>query len=792
MAARLPLATLAAVLAALASQSSAQFITSEINPVRSALHPTDNNAGSGGRVTGLAADRNKPDVYYAATEWGGLYKSNDRGLNWDRLDGHLPTATWDVAVNPIDTTIVIATSMYDGRRTSLAGISRSTDGGVTWSRSPTVNPPPGSCANGTAATELSGYRIAFDPNNAARVFVATNCGIAASTNVGATWTYVNPRPAGPAQRYYSVIVHGPKGIIDVCGDVGHLRSVDGGVTWSTARANGIPLPGGVCSLAASPHEPDVLFAVSGTQIFETADGGGTWNQTYANPAPQGRVPFVATNWTGPDTFDLWFGDVQLYRTGCQRPAGGVGPRCPASTTWTNVIAGAHWDSGAIVFDPRPPTTPTRQPACPVLFGSDGGVYRNTLAQNPTCQTPQWDQPQRTPRSLWLWNLSGTDRVGGGNEDVHMLAQDNGAMGTQTGAAVIPAWNHTECCDGFSSGTSPNEVVYAHGAYLAPPAIRLIRRAGGMAAGGLLSVANQPPGGIVAFNYGRSIATDGANGYVVLTGTGLHRTANVNAPNVVWNRLGNLPATQACSVTTSIGATRASFFVQSGTCDGRGFDRVFRFDGLATTGTWTEIAAPNIGVFGSRFGQFAVDPTNPERYIASVVSGNVVQIWQTRNGGANWTRNAALEQLMTGGGQFVMRTTLGPRGFLPSETGYAQPTFFAISPLDPRTIVAGSYDAGVFLSGDGGTTWRVVTDNSGGAANPVIPRIRAAHFEWDTAMANLYLGTQGRGGWRIGYEPGGLGRCALDCRNDRDTCLNAAGAKPPLCTAGYRACLRRCQ
>jgi hypothetical protein len=41
-------------------------------------------------------------VMYAATEFGGLYKSVNGGDTWQHLDGHRPVATWDVKVNPAD------------------------------------------------------------------------------------------------------------------------------------------------------------------------------------------------------------------------------------------------------------------------------------------------------------------------------------------------------------------------------------------------------------------------------------------------------------------------------------------------------------------------------------------------------------------------------------------------------------------------------------------------------------------------------------------------------------------
>ena len=77
-----------------------QVSFTDINPNQSTLHPTDPDGASGGRVNGLASVERDPNTFYAATEWGGIYKSADRGRTWARLDGHLPVVTWDVEVLP--------------------------------------------------------------------------------------------------------------------------------------------------------------------------------------------------------------------------------------------------------------------------------------------------------------------------------------------------------------------------------------------------------------------------------------------------------------------------------------------------------------------------------------------------------------------------------------------------------------------------------------------------------------------------------------------------------------------
>ena len=59
----------------------------DINPSSSTLASSDADGASGGRVNGLA--RADATTFYAASEWGGLYKSSDTGNTWSRLDAHL-------------------------------------------------------------------------------------------------------------------------------------------------------------------------------------------------------------------------------------------------------------------------------------------------------------------------------------------------------------------------------------------------------------------------------------------------------------------------------------------------------------------------------------------------------------------------------------------------------------------------------------------------------------------------------------------------------------------------------
>ena len=103
-------------LAAQVASAQLSVAIKDISPDRS--NSPDADAASGGRVNKLGADRSTPGRVYAASEFGGLFRSTDNGLTWAHLDGHVPTVTWDVKVDPTNSNRVYATSFYDGRTNS--------------------------------------------------------------------------------------------------------------------------------------------------------------------------------------------------------------------------------------------------------------------------------------------------------------------------------------------------------------------------------------------------------------------------------------------------------------------------------------------------------------------------------------------------------------------------------------------------------------------------------------------------------------------------------------------------
>ena len=731
-----------ALLLAGSAPSYGQITITEINPDQSTLDASDPDGATGGRVNGLASVAGNNRIFYAASEWGGIYRSTDAGRSWGRLNNHLPTATWDIEVNPANANRLYATSFYDGRVNSLAGINVSTDGGNTWTHPTTATPPVGFCAGAARRDEPLAFGISVNPANPQNVFIGTNCGLAISNNGGTSWQYVDPTPANPADDIWDVVVH-HNGIIDLCGNDGHRRSTDGGTTWTTAT--GTALPSGICSLTASPDESYVLFAVAGTSIFESDDGGANWSTQFVNPSAQGRIPFVVTNQRSGAAFDLWFGDISLWRANCTTPAmpaPGGAARCPASNTWAGPFtraAGGHDDTGDIVFD-----TGAANDACPALFSSDGGVYFNTLTTSPACHTPVWEQPNVTPHGLWLFGMAGADRAGQNNEDLYFGCQDNGTFATLNAGVNSPPWANRNCCDGFDDVADPTRVIYSLCCF-GPPANRLFISKPGMV--GTVQINNTPPGIIPGFTAPDIIDQFGPNSYILLTTSGLFITTNVTAIPIVWTQLGAATSPAgACGVqaAAATAGTPTTFYVQAGFCSGSQPDTLWRFTGTAAGGSWQLVNPPG-GVGG--FGIFAVDPGNPNRLFASHLRPTGPQMILSTDGGATWVNNAALDNLMTGGGLFRYSNQRGPTSFT-GFNGYVQPALVAYDPVDQNTLLAGGADSGIFLSTNGGVNWTVVTNNSGSSTNPHIPRPQFAYFDHEGLKNDIYIGTQGRGLWRL--------------------------------------------
>lgn len=724
----------------------ASMTVTEINP--DAVGTSDALRPIGGRFQHLAVNGNG-SAYYGASEWGGLYRSLDAGVTWTRLDGYKPQAAWDVEVDPSNPQKLYATSRYDGRVTSFAGISVSEDGGASWTNPPSATPPEGFC-DAARREQPSAFGIDIDPDDSNHVWIGTHCGAAKSTDGGSTWTFYDPTPADPAGEVFDVTVH--NGIVDVVGADGHARSIDGGANWTLP--GGFPAPAAfAASIDVSPDEDHVVYVAAGLFLYETLDGGANWSGPIEVPGKkQGRRMFVRLNNRAGAAYDLWSGDVELHRTTCSTPpspAPGGSSRCNYNAWSPPLQGGAHVDVADVVFDPT-----VAADACPKLFANDGGVHRNTTPTSPACQTPTWVNPDTSPHALWLYSVA----IGPATPNLHTTVmigtQDNSAFITFEPAETDPKWwKRSGGGDTFDIVAGTERVIVTTCCKSGNSAKIFV---GSTTMTDMVEIKTYPAGSPEGFVYGDIVAEYAPNKYVMVTTEGAFVTPDIEADPVVWTALGaaSFPTTGQNYGSKTIRVSQSAgphFFVQSGSNGNYGFtpDSLWRYDGAAPAGTWQPIIPPGDGGFSV----FDVNPLNPDMMIAShlPVIGDP-QMVRTTDGGNNWTPIPGLDALMTANGQFRYRNQFGPTR-MALNSGYPQPTLVAFDSVDPNIVVAGASDAGLFLSRDGGVQWARVQNPFwmiGGT--PHITRPRAAGFvHTDISLLSdrldLYVGTIGRGVFR---------------------------------------------
>jgi hypothetical protein len=745
----------------------------DINPSTSNLPP---HGASGGRVNRLAAASDFSRVY-AATECGGLYTSYDQGNAWVRINTFGPSAASDVKVDPNNSQRVYATSFFDGKVNADSGLSISDDAGDTWRTVNAAALNKLTCQIPPATAEPHAWQIAINPNNTAAVFVGTSCGLARTLDTGATWTYVDPSPGGSAEQVFAVAAHG-RSIVDVISDNGYFRSNDNGDTWTPVLAGPGPVAGNSPSnstIAISPAEDYVLLAASSANIFESQDGGVTWPTSLTLPLrgdgrtnQQGRIPFVKTNQlSASNQFDVWFGDIHLFKTTGTTPpavAPGGAARTPLND-WTESQDNAHPDVGDVLFDPR-----ARAGACPWLFSNDGGIYRNTRQNNPSCQSPRWDQVRISPHATWLWGFDGI-RNGAVRHALTYGLQDNGAWAAtnveEGHDAPPPNWNTYRGADVLHNAEGGSRAMSLQGRAREGREFRL--RISNRDGSNDTEIPNYPSdANFTRSESGQQNAPFGAKGVVVnlgnpnedsLEGMGVYFTNDITSGRISWTtlnapdapnsrtgqvKIANLDGTPNVYYHTGNGNPEISGVIFRSTLD-RGDD---------TGSNWIPLSLP-AGVISAT--AWDVDPNDGRRVIVAGINGvsDLFEIWMTQDFGASWMRLSNLETMMLGTSPdgtavFVNKTRVGKPSAGSGFGTYWQPTLFKFNPNDPTTIVAGAADAGIFLSLDNGGAWQLLTNPvAPTSAVPHIPRPLFAYFSpgrfsASTNAFDVWIGSRGAG------------------------------------------------
>jgi uncharacterized protein (TIGR03437 family) len=215
-----------------------------------------------------------------------LWKSADSGATWAPLDD-LPFAFPQTLVVDSTAPDTLYAASGDG------GVFKSVDGGVTWNKA----------SSGIATAHIQ--TLAIDPLNPQVLFAATAAGVnpgAVYKTVGGgnNWTIVDSLPSAVVQQL-AVDARNPN-IVYAVWSSGTRRTSDGGATWSR-----VPFPGtGILSLALDPRAGENIYAYSVPIFFQhpgvpsflyrTANGGTDWVQVPSqSPASPGITVDPSTN-----------------------------------------------------------------------------------------------------------------------------------------------------------------------------------------------------------------------------------------------------------------------------------------------------------------------------------------------------------------------------------------------------------------------------------------------------------------------------------------------------------------
>ena len=326
----------------------------------------------GGRSVAVSGVAGQPLTYFAGYTGGGLWRTDDAGLNWRNIsDGQFRTSSIGaIAVAPSDANVIYVGSGEHAIRGQSStygdGVYKSTDQGRTWTNV------------GLAATrQISAVRVhPTDPNV---VYVAAQGdrwkataerGIYRSRDGGTTWTLVlkgenafsgasdlsmdatNPRILYAAfwdhQRTPWFVRSGGAGS-------GIWKSIDGGDTW-TRLTQGLPALVGKIGVAVSPANPDRVFAIVEAEkggLFRSDDAGKTWRLLSGDRLIQTRSWYYMNVIADPANADVvWVMNAPVMRS------------IDGGNTFSTVNA-THGDNHALWIDP----TDARR----IINGNDGGA-----------------------------------------------------------------------------------------------------------------------------------------------------------------------------------------------------------------------------------------------------------------------------------------------------------------------------------------------------------------------------------------------------------------------------------
>jgi len=250
----------------------------------------------GGRSTAVAGVPNQPLVYYFGGTGGGMWKTEDGGMNWKPIsDAYFKTGSVGaIEVAPSDPNVIyvgMGEACVRGNFSHGDGVYKSTDAGKTWKN-----------VGLTDSRQIGKIRI--HPQNPDLVYVAalghvygtnTERGVFRSKDGGKTWEKIlykdektgavdiamDPTNARILYAGLWQVSRTPYGMYSGGAGSGLYKSTDGGDTWTELK-DGLPKGiKGKIGVTVSPVNPNRVWANVEAEdggVFRSDDAGKTWRR----------------------------------------------------------------------------------------------------------------------------------------------------------------------------------------------------------------------------------------------------------------------------------------------------------------------------------------------------------------------------------------------------------------------------------------------------------------------------------------------------------------------------------
>jgi hypothetical protein len=280
----------------------------------------------GGRTLCLAINPLDTNILWLGSASGGIWKSTTGGRGaeaWQHVETGFPVlGVSAIAINPDNPQIMYAgtgevynlensapnVAIRTTRGTYGIGILKSTNGGVSWTKS-----------LDWSYGQLRGVQdIKINPLRPATVLAATTEGLLRSWDAGQTWHTIHDKTMAvdieidPSDTSRIFVTHGS---LDDIGVSGVYRSVNAGATFVKLTATGLPNTfSGKTLLTICPTQPNVLYASVGNAfaqngLFKSTNGGNSWTKVSSEDVSKYQGWYshdVAVHPTDPDTI-IWVG-----------------------------------------------------------------------------------------------------------------------------------------------------------------------------------------------------------------------------------------------------------------------------------------------------------------------------------------------------------------------------------------------------------------------------------------------------------------------------------------------------